>query len=66
MKANQIRAELILRDITGLDIAKKLGISKQAVSAVVNGRTRSRVVRQAIAEAINKPVSEVFPEQEPA
>jgi predicted transcriptional regulator len=62
MKPNEIRAELVLRKITLVSIAKKLGIAVPSVSQVLVRKRTTAYVREAIAEAINKPVSEVFPD----
>lgn len=62
MKASDIRAELVRRNITVTSIAKKTGVSTPAVSQVIYSVRGTHRIRQAIAEAIGRPVSEVFPE----
>lgn len=62
MKPNEIMAELVLKNITTTAIGKTLGVHRPHVSAVIHGRSRTPRVRAAIAEALGKPVDEVFPE----
>jgi transcriptional regulator with XRE-family HTH domain len=47
--------------LTGLEIALDLGITKQAVSAVINGRKSTPRVQQAIADRCGLPLEELFP-----
>ena len=42
-------------------IADELGVTSQAVSQVIHGRDSSRRISQAVADAIGKPLEEVFP-----
>ena len=46
----------------GNKIAKALGVSRQVVYQVINGDISSPRIRLAIAEAIGKPVSEIWPD----
>jgi len=64
MTPNEIRAELIRRNITVTSIAKQLGLKQPNVSAVIRGGRRTPKVRKAIADAIGKSVSEIWPVQE--
>lgn len=61
MEANDIRAEMVRRKITVVSIAKKLGIAQPSVSQVISRKKHTSYVRQAIADAIELPVEEVFP-----
>ncbi|WP_396215735.1 helix-turn-helix transcriptional regulator [Gemmatimonas sp.] len=47
--------------VTGLEIAERLEITKQAVSQVITGRSTSRRVQEAIAEACGVPLDDLFP-----
>ncbi len=47
--------------VTGLGIAKGLGITKQAVSDVIKGRKSTPRVQKAIADACGMDVEELFP-----
>lgn len=62
MKPNQIRAELLVRDLNGAAIAKIAGVSRQFVNAVIRRNRVNSRVELIIASAIGKPVSEVFPD----
>lgn len=62
MEPNERRAELMRRGIQVKSIALELGIAAPSVSQVITGTKRTRYVQQAIANAIGKPVEEVFPE----
>lgn len=46
------------------DIAANIGCSPAAVSMVINGKAKSRRIMLAIADALGKPVAEVFPDEE--
>lgn len=63
MKPNEIRAALMLKNITITDIAKQLGAKRSNVSMVIYRVRPTPRIRTAIAEAIGKPVDEVFPPQ---
>lgn len=62
MKPNEIRAALMLKNISVTSIAIKLGLKQPNVSAVISGDRTTPHVQKAIAAAIGKPVDEVFPE----
>lgn len=62
MTPKQIRAELILHDKKVTGIARKLKLPHSNVSSVIAGHQRMAHVREAIAHAINKKVSEIWPE----
>lgn len=61
MDKQKINQALKVRGIKQKTIAKNLGVTPQAVNAVVRGKNIFRI-RLAIADAIGKSVSEVFPE----
>jgi lambda repressor-like predicted transcriptional regulator len=62
MTPNEIRAELMIKGVRVIDIAANLGIKHPNVSAVIAGKRPTGHIRQAIASAINKSVSEIWPE----
>ncbi|WP_306548064.1 helix-turn-helix domain-containing protein [Desulfobulbus sp.] len=66
MKANEIRAELLRRNITVKSVAEALGIKHPSVSQVIYGVKRTQYIREYIASKVNKPVSDLWPEQEQA
>jgi SOS-response transcriptional repressor LexA len=57
-----IKAELELKGLSLSALALRLGVSPSQISQVVAGKRSSPHIRQAIAEAIARPVSEVFPD----
>ncbi len=61
MEPNEIRAAMVLARVTITSIAKKLGVAPQWVHAVITGKRPTPRIRQAIAEAIGKPVDEIWP-----
>ena len=65
MKPNEIRSELVRHKITGAEIAKKSGCSKQYVSAIIHRLRTNSAIELLIAEAIRKPIDEVFPPTKP-
>ncbi len=60
----KIKALMVLKGVTGVDIARKLGISRVTVAVVLNGHGKSRRVQKAIADALERPVSELWPEED--
>ncbi len=66
MKPYEIRAELIRNQVTNTSLAAELGITQSAVSIVISGRGISARIRAAIAAAINRPVSEIWPDAKEA
>lgn len=62
MTPQEIRAHLILKDITQSSIAKELAVPASLVSMVIYGTEKTPRVRVAIAKAIGKPVQEIWPD----
>ena len=64
MTPEQIRSELALRGkkVTITSIAEKLGVSVTAVHLVIDKRSISNRIMNAVAETIDRPVEFVFPE----
>ena len=63
MTPRERKAAMVLAGVRPIDIARKLGVSPTTVGTVLAGRCTSRRVFEAVAEAIGKPVEEVFPKQ---
>lgn len=61
MTPNQIRAEMMLKNIRPVDIARRLNVTRSAVTNVIKGVKTSQRIRKAIAEAIGKDVEAVWP-----
>jgi hypothetical protein len=66
MEPEEIRLELfkIRHKVQQQHIAKKLGVTGSAVTAVIDRRFKSRRIALAISKALKRPVEEVFPELE--
>lgn len=64
MKPNEIRAALVLRDISIQSIADKCGVKRPSVSMVISRKRHTQHIQEAVARAIEKPVEEVFPPSE--
>lgn len=62
MNAKEIVREMRKNKVTGKQIAENLGVSPPFVSQVINGHRPTHRVREAIASSINKPVSDLWPE----
>lgn len=54
------KAELVRNRVRQSDIAKRMDVSRAFVCDIVAGNRRNARVEQAIADAIGKPVDEVF------
>ena len=62
MKPNEILAALMLANCRPVEIARKLNVSRPMISNIIHGRGKSRIVQEAIAEIIGKPVDEIWPD----
>jgi DNA-binding XRE family transcriptional regulator len=65
-KPLKIRSELVAMGVTNSHIAKELGVSRQAVTQTIYNESKSRRIRLAIAEALQRPVEQVWPDEDPA
>jgi predicted transcriptional regulator len=59
-----IRAYMREAGVTVKDIASSLSVSKPFVSQVVHNVKRNQRVREAISKAVNKPVSDLWPDKQ--
>lgn len=50
--SQQVKAKMVLKKISQTHIAEKLGVTPGTVSAVVNGKRKSKRVQVAIAEEL--------------
>ncbi len=62
MDAKEIKIEFIRKGISQTQIARKIGRSPSMVQRVIARKVVSRPVSQGIADAIERPLGEVFPE----
>ena len=65
MTPQEIKLEIFKRRPEGLtqsSIARSIGVTKQSVLNVIEKRNPSRRIAQAVADAIERPLAEVFPE----
>lgn len=62
MAANyRLKAARVLKGLTQLQLAEKVGLQEHDVSRLETGRTKAdREVKQRIAEALQKPAFELF------
>ncbi|MFA7346876.1 MAG: helix-turn-helix domain-containing protein [Desulfurivibrionaceae bacterium] len=63
MKPHEIRAAMVLAQTKIKDIAEQCGHHPPAVHQVINNERPNPRIRAAIAEAIGKPVEEIWPVQ---
>jgi len=61
LKPKVIRGHIYTAGLTPEALAKKLGVSESAISQTIHGLLKSPRIRQAIADAIGKPVEEIWP-----
>ena len=64
MTSEKIKIELFKRrkSVSMAKIARALGVTRGAVSLVVNRKSVSRKIMEAVADAIEQPPEKVFPE----
>jgi transcriptional regulator with XRE-family HTH domain len=57
-----IRSYMVKAGVTVLQIARQLGMRPPTVSQVIHGVRKNPRIREAIAAAINRPISELWPD----
>ncbi len=65
MRPHEIRGHLLLAETNATEISRQLGVSRQAVHQTILGQNASVKIREAIAVAIDKPISEIWPDTKP-
>jgi len=65
-RRRRVMVALVQKGLTISALAKRLTVSKQYVSAVINGRRLSYKTEQCIADFLGKPVDYLFPYRTPA
>ena len=66
MTEKEIRILLILSDVSQVSIARKCGKPKSYVHQVITGERAFPEIRQAIADAVGRPIKQLWPpEQKP-
>ena len=61
-KALKIKVEMLKKRLSGADIARKAGVDPSAVYHVVSGRSKSKKLRQAIADALETSYEDIWGE----
>ena len=57
----QIKIELIKKNTSGFEIARKMGVTRAAIYLTIYGKRKSPRLRKAIADAIGVEVSDLWP-----
>ncbi len=57
----KIKIEFIKKNTSGFAIARKIGVTRGAVYLVIHGKRKSRRIQQAIADAIDMQVKDLWP-----
>ena len=55
-----IKSQMVLRGITFSMLARRIGVSRYWVSAIVNGRAKSERVRKEVANILGVPYEEIW------
>ena len=63
MTPQEIRIEILRANTTMAKIARAAKVSRGFVWQVVYGLRRTRRIREAIAQAVGKPIQELWPEE---
>jgi len=61
-----IKSLLILHDIMLKDIANTLGVKRSSVTLVVQGKRKSKRIRQAVADVLNMDINRLWPSKRKA
>ncbi len=62
-KASLIKALLVLKGIKGAEIARRCGVDRTAIYKVVEGVSKSKRLRRAIAEALEVPYESLWEDE---
>lgn len=65
MNANEIKGNLLIAGSNASKIAAELKVSRQAVHQTILGQNASVKIREAIAVALGKSVSDIWPDTKP-
>lgn len=57
----KVKSLMVLKGISGVEIARRLGLSPVTIYIVVSGRGKSRRVQQTIADALGMSFAELWP-----
>ncbi|MDG6005520.1 MAG: hypothetical protein E3K29_06685 [Candidatus Brocadia sp.] len=57
----KIKIELIKKNTSGFEIARKMGVSRSAIYLTIYGKRKSPRLRKAIADAIDMKVEDLWP-----
>jgi len=63
MTPSDIKSAMLKRGITQQEIADISKSSRQRINEVINGKSSNLAIRQAVADAIAKPLMDVFPDE---
>ena len=53
---------MVLKGLTNIELARRLGCTKTWISLVINGHAKSEWVRKGIAEALGEPYEKIWEE----
>lgn len=59
----KIKIEILKKGTSGAAIARKVGVDRTAIYHVISGRSKSKRLRKAIAEALDMTVLELWPDE---
>ena len=59
-KVLKVKVFMLKKQVTGVEIAKKAGVDRSAIYHVIAGRSKSKKLRQVIAEALEMSYNEVW------
>lgn len=62
MGGKKVKIEMIKREITQTELAKRLGLSLPHLNLIINGHRKTRWIREAIARELNVRVEDLFEE----
>ena len=57
----KVKSLMVLKGITSVSIARKTGVTTTWMSLVLNGHKKSRRIQKAIADALGKKYTELWP-----
>lgn len=63
MHAEEIKAALRMKGVTQARLVDRLGVARATVSMVISGASRSGRIQQAVADVLELPQNEIWPDR---
>jgi len=59
----KIRIAMIEKELTGSEIARRIGVHRTSINRIINGKRKSLRIRKALANALDLKEADLWPEE---